>query len=188
MVMTQLTLILDLYTKSQKSFKVCNSLIAVRLFLTECTGECGCAGPDIDTGLQSYHQDNFHGPSNNCLPLAASLSAGAGLVGSSNSLASHKDSSVICRVFRIIICWLSLLMFHKIQTKLHRRFFFTVSGGKILIDPNHRNLQKFSPSGMWTEREKYWMISVIYIMAIMLWPVCSIRNLTHFTVELSSGQ
>ena len=156
-------------TKSYKVTKVVQTLQLIReLFLIECT--VWVAGPDSDTGFAKLPSRQF----SRFFKLLSAISsyitsAGAGLAAVTVS-ASHKDSSsVICRLFRIIICWLSLLMFHKIQTKLYSRFFSSLSGGKILIDPNHRNFKKFPPSGnqeFGVRAGKYWMISLIIIMIV----------------------
>ena len=99
--MTQLTLIQDRSVQSRKSLSNIATHCRVISHRMHSTGQCGWDGPDIDTRLQSYHQDNFHAPSNYCPPLAVEV---LGLAAAVTVLASHKDSSVICRVFRIIIC------------------------------------------------------------------------------------
>ena len=157
--------------KSQKSFKHCNSLSG---YFSQ-----NAQHRAVWVGWSRYRHTPAKLPSrqfSRSFKLLSAISSwGAGLAAAVTVLASHKDSSVICRVFRIIICWLSLLMFHKIQTKLYSRFFFSYSGGKILIDPNHRNLQNFPPSGMWSQSQSRGKmlndIRDLHHIAMITWPV-----------------
>ena len=71
--MTQLTLIQDRSVQSRKSRSNIATHCRVISHRMHSTGQCGWDGPDIDTRLQSYHQDNFHAPSNYCPPLAVEV-------------------------------------------------------------------------------------------------------------------